>query len=302
VAGGAVLTASVIRWGGEPFARPGSFRGPICLFSKHLPDLDWPELGRVVKELRFDGIDLTVRPGGHVSPERAATDLEPAVTAIRKEGLEVPMITTALLSADDPTARPILAAAGRLGVPYMKPGYYRYQLGDVRAERDSAGRDLATLVALAKEFKVQIGFHNHAGNVGGPVWDIAPVIDALDPRWIGYYFDIRHAVVEGGGIGWRAATRLVAPRLKMIAVKDFFWEKSAGKGWQQTNCPLGEGMVDWSTYFRALAESGFQGPVSLHLEYSIPGKTAAEKQENTLRFAAKDLQFLRQGLARAYGA
>jgi hypothetical protein len=29
----------------------------------------------------------------------------------------------------------------------------------------------------------------------------------------------------------------------MIALKDFFWEKSGGS-WRQQNCPMGEGMVD----------------------------------------------------------
>jgi L-ribulose-5-phosphate 3-epimerase len=298
---GAGLTALGMA-GGAAAADPARrFRGPLCLFSKHLPDLKWQELGRVVKALKFDGVDLTVRPGGHVLPERAAADLEPAVRAIRAEGLEVPMVTTALLSGDDPTARPILLAAGRLGIPFMKPGYYRYLLADVRAELKSAGEDLAKLVAVAKECKVQIGFHNHAGNVGGPIWDIASVIDTLDPEWIGYYFDIRHSVVEGGGIGWKAATRLVAPRLKMIAAKDFFWEKRPGKGWQQTNCPLGEGMVDWAAYLQFLAQIGFQGPVSLHVEYDIPGKTKAEQQENTIAAAERDLRYLRKGLDQAYG-
>ena len=44
-------------------------------------------------------------------PERAAEDLPKAVAAIRAEGLEVPMITTALVAADDPTAVPILSTA-----------------------------------------------------------------------------------------------------------------------------------------------------------------------------------------------
>jgi sugar phosphate isomerase/epimerase len=87
----------------------------------------------------------------------------------------------------------------------------------------------------------------------------------------------------------------------MIAVKDFFWEKGP-KGWQQRNCPLGEGMVDWKAFHAALAHSGFKGPVSLHLEYEIPGATAAAKQEATLAAAARDLAVLKAGLAEAYGA
>jgi len=275
------------------------FGGMLCLFSKHLPDMDARSLGRTVKALGFAGVDLTVRPGGHVAPERAAQDLPPFLGALREEALEVPMITTALLSAADPTALPILETAGRNHVSFFKPGYYRYAFVDVRKELEGAGNELRGLAALGARCGVQLGYHNHAGYLGGPVWDIARVIDGLDPRWVGYYFDVRHAVVEGGDGGWRAALNLVAPRLKMVAIKDFFWEKTP-KGWQQRNCPLGEGMVDWKEYFTALARAGFHGPVSLHLEYEIPGATAAARQENTLAAAARDLAFLRAGLAKAY--
>jgi len=209
------------------------------------------------------------------------------------------MITTALLSAADPTALPILETAGRNHVSFFKPGYYHYAFVDVRKELESAAAELRGLAALSARCGVQLGYHNHAGYLGGPVWDIARVIDGFDPRWAGYYFDVRHAVVEGGDGGWRAALNLVAPRLKMVAIKDFFWEKTP-KGWQQRNCPLGEGMVDWKEFFMALAKAGFAGPVSLHLEYEIPGATAAARRENTLAAATRDLAFLKAHLAKAY--
>src|SRR5581483_12104453 len=77
------------------------FNGTLCFFSKHLPEMNWQQLAQAVKKLGFGGIDLTVRPGGHVLPERATEDLPKAVAAIRAEGLSVPMITTGLTSAND---------------------------------------------------------------------------------------------------------------------------------------------------------------------------------------------------------
>src|SRR2546423_7600334 len=85
----------------------------VCFFSKHLPALSWSELGRSLHEIGFQGVDLTVRRAGHVLPERAVQDLPRAVEAIRAHGLEVPMITTELTSASDPTARPIISTAAR---------------------------------------------------------------------------------------------------------------------------------------------------------------------------------------------
>ena len=264
----------------------------FCLFSKHLPELAWSDLGRAVKDAGFAGVDLTVRPQGHVLPERAADDLPRAIDAIKAQGIAVPMITTELTSADAPSARPILQAAAKSGVRYFKTGYWRFAPSsagaDVRAQVTAAGTALAGLAALAREYNIELGFHNHAGYIGGALWDIAPSLDRLEPRWAGYYFDPRHAVAEGGAGAWKAATELVAPRLKMMAVKDCYWSKSP-KGWVVENCPLGDGMVDWSAVAAIVRNARFNGPISVHLEYAIPAGTS-----NTLAAARRDLAVARK--------
>src|SRR5688500_18758155 len=107
--------------------RNAGFRGSLCFFSKHLPRMNGRELGQTLKAMGFDGVDLTVRPGGHVDPKRVTNDLPVFVDAIRHEGLTVPMITTELLSDVDPFAQPTLETAARLKIPFYKAGYYRYK-------------------------------------------------------------------------------------------------------------------------------------------------------------------------------
>src|SRR5205085_2743537 len=96
-----------------------------------MAQFNYDELGKNAKQIGFDGVDLTVRAKGHVLPENATADLPRAYDAIRKHGLSVPMITTNILRADEPTTRPILRAAGALKIPYWKIGYYRYDLANV---------------------------------------------------------------------------------------------------------------------------------------------------------------------------
>jgi sugar phosphate isomerase/epimerase len=294
VGAAAALSPRSVLLGEEP-----GFRGTLCFFSKHLPDMDARRLGRALKTLGFGGVDLTVRPGGHIDPKRVAQDLPPFVAGIRQEGLTVPMITTEILSDADPVARPTLETAASLGIPFFKPGYYRYAFADVRKERDAAAAQLRTVAALSAKNGVHMGFHNHSGYIGGNVWDIVPVMDTLDPKWAGYYFDIRHAVVEGGDGGWKTAFNLAVPRLPMIALKDFYWEKTA-TGWRIKNCPMGEGMVNWKAYFALLAKANFHGPVSLHLEYEMPGATPQAREDSTIAATAKDLAFIKARFAEAY--
>ena len=268
-------------------------RPPLCLFSKHLPKLNYIELARTVKQMGFDGVDLTVRQGGHVLPERAAADLPRAVETIRAQGLAVPMITTGLTSASDPAARPTLSTAGRVGVEFFKLGYWQYPGGvSVESRIDEVRHDVEGLVAIAKEHGVAAGFHNHSGNyVGAAVWDTRAIIGEMDPRWIGYYFDPCHATAEGGEGGWQIALRMALTRIKMVAIKDFYWEKRGGK-WKMLMCPLGEGMADWTKFFSILAAARFMGPISLHMEYEPADETAA---------IARDFAFLRKQVDAAYG-
>jgi hypothetical protein len=51
----------------------------ICIFSKHLQWLNVADAARLAADIGFDGIDLTVRKGGHIEPSRAAEELPRAL-------------------------------------------------------------------------------------------------------------------------------------------------------------------------------------------------------------------------------
>ena len=178
---------------------------------------------------------------------------------------------------------------------YFKTGYWHYTSADVRGRVRAVTNDLNGLAALARDCGIEMGVHNHTAYVGAALWDIAPAIDALDARWAGYYFDPRHAVAEGGGGAWKAAAHLAMSRLKMVALKDFFWAKTE-KGWRIRDCPLGEGAVDWEWMGGALRDARFTGPISLHLEYEIAGATAKQRTDRTIEAAVRDLEFARRTL------
>lgn len=272
----------------------GRARPMLCIFSKHMPRFGWDELGAQARRLGFDGVDLTVRPKGHVLPERVSEDLPRAVEAIRRHGLDVPMITTDLKDASDAAARPTFAAMQKLGIHLYKPGYWRYEPG-VPAQNTMAEcrRRLDGLLALGRQFGVAAGLHNHSGAyVGCAVWDYRELLAGTDPKEAGYYFDPGHAVIEGGLYNWRVSLDIVLGRMKMSAIKDFEWEKRNGR-WQVAWRPLGQGMVKWEEIFRAYARAGFTGPLSLHLEY--PGGEQLEA-------IARDLAFLRRQVEKAYPA
>jgi sugar phosphate isomerase/epimerase len=277
--------------------------GPtLCVFSKHLAFLDYAALARTLVDLQVPGCDLTVRPGGHVEPGNVVRDLPRAHAALHAQGVSLPMITTGLLSADDPAARPTLATAHALGVPLFKLGYYRYRdLTQLDETLASVKRQVDGLAALAKDVGIQGGFHNHSGTyVGAAMWDHWSLVKDIDPNVIGFYFDPYHATIEGGLGGWQIGFQRLAPRILMVAIKDFYWEKAGGK-WRVHDCPLGEGMVDFPQFFKLLAGTGFTGPITLHQEFELEGPTKAIREERTLAAIEKDVEYLRGQINAAFG-
>jgi sugar phosphate isomerase/epimerase len=252
----------------------------VSVFSKHLHWLDWSDMAVVVKEMGFDGIDLTVRPDGHVLPERVAEDLPKAVAAIRKEGLEVYMITTAITKANDTYTDAILKTAGAVGIKNYRLGWFSYNMQlSIPDNLVNFKKELQQLSQLNKKYKIHGDYQNHAGvYFGAPVIDLWTVLKDLDPEWIGCQYDIRHATVEGSN-SWPVGFKLLKDFIKTINLKDFQWARKDGK-WKEENVPLGTGMVDFKAYFKNLKESNFDGPVCLHYEYDLGGAEGGKRTLN----------------------
>jgi L-ribulose-5-phosphate 3-epimerase len=271
----------------------------ICLFTDHLDDFgySYADVARMLKQLRIAGPDLTVRPGGLVLPERVAEDLPKAVAAFRDAGLAVPMISTGLTSANDPAANATLSTAGKLGIRYFKLGYYGYDdVEQWQARLAATRKNLEGLLSLSRRAGLIAGFHNHSGaSVGGALWDSWELLSGLAAEAIGFYFDAAQATIEGGNHAWKLGLARLAPRLVMVAIKDFVWEKSGGH-WRTRWVPLGQGMVRWTEFFAMLRKIPFDGPISLHIEYDPGGANKMARFENSLAAAERDLRFLREQL------
>jgi len=283
--------------------QPNEKKFPICIFSKHLQWLDYNGMAQTAAELGFDGVDLTVRRGGHVLPDRAENDLPKAVEAIKAAGIKPLMMATDINDPDDPNTEKVLKTASALGINYYRLGYYRYEDNkSIVSTLKEAKPKIRDLAAINKHYNIHGAYQNHAGSmyVGAPVWDLWELIRDLDPKYIGCQFDIRHATVEGAQT-WPLHLRLMAKYVKTLVAKDFTWEKQNNR-WQTINCPLGEGAVDFDSYLQLLKKSSIAGPISVHYEYDLGGanhgadKLTIEK-EKVLTAIRSDLEFLKTRLS-----
>ncbi len=245
----------------------------VCVFSKHLQWLDFREMTRFAREVGFDGIDLTVRPGGHVEPENVVNDLPEAVKIIREEGLEVPMMTSAVTEPDLPLSRRVLETAAGQGIKFYRFGYYRYIPGKRVTEILSEVKvKMEGLARLNESVGIRGSYQNHAGNgyFGSSIWDLWFILKDLSPVWTGSQFDLRHAMTEST-LSWKTDLRLVADYVNTLAVKDSRWKTGRNGESNAEYCPLGQGFADFPEMMGILGKDVFNGPVSLHFEYPLGG-------------------------------
>jgi len=261
----------------------------LLLFAKMFQELPLLKFAEVAASMGFDGVDLTVRPGGYILPEEVEKKLPRAVEIFESKGLSTPMITTSITSSSEPYAQEIFKTASNCGIKYLKLGYWRYKgFGSLMSQIAEVREELKRIQRLSEEYGVTAVVHTHSGMclTAEPIvmWMI---IKDFDPDFIGAYIDPGHMAVEGGLAGWLMGMDILADYVRVVAVKDFGWFKEKGS-WKAKIVPLGEGLVPWRKVFEILKIIGFKGPISIHCEY----KGLTIKQ--LIKQANKDLEYVRK--------
>lgn len=269
----------------------------VCLFSKHLQFLDYKQMSEAAKEMGFDGIDLTVRPKGHVFPESVSQDLPLATEAMQMFNLEPIMISTNVIDANDAVQKEVLKIASDLKYKYYRPAWVKYPDDrNVMKTVKNVEDQFSALAVLNKELNISASYHNHSGlYFGAPIWDLYDVLNHLPKEQFGCQYDIMHGTVEAGK-SWETNFKLISSYINTLVVKDFIWGKKNGK-WDRINVPMGEGIVDFKRYFSLLKKYKMNVPISIHVEHDLGGAENGGKpnipQKEVFKRIKNDLDFLR---------
>ncbi|MES2460046.1 MAG: TIM barrel protein [Armatimonadota bacterium] len=275
----------------------------LMVFSKHLAGPPLADIARRLRAMEITAVDLTVRAGGHVEPDRVEDDLPRAAAELAQHGVRIGQITTNITDARDKTTESILRSAASLGIGFYKLGYYPYKgFGGLRQQRDEVKAKVKDLGAISHDIGIQGGFHNHSDTfIGASLWDIDYILQDVAPEAIGLYFDPAHAAIEGGSKGWEMGLDLLKDRVVMLAVKDFLWSEdrgyAGGRRFKVQFCPMEIGTVRWPETLRHLAALGYTGPISLHSEYQGSHSWRDLATDAVFEQTASDAALFRQWLA-----
>jgi sugar phosphate isomerase/epimerase len=276
----------------------------FVLFTDNLADVTIAQACASAKTAGFDGLDLTLRPGGHVLPENAEVGLAEARRLADTAGVTIPMISTAVTDTNSPHAEAIFAAAAHYGARMLKLGYWPYQpFGTLAAQVEEARGKLRHLVALGRKYHVLPCVHCHSGRLiasGGPLLYL--VLKGFEPGEVGAYVDPMHMTIEGGRSGWEMGLDLLAPWLALVGIKNFRWlpegrDPHGQQRWRWEYCPLADGMAPLPEFFRYLRDLKYDGIVSLHSEYK--GETSFRRMSTPelLVQSSADLRYVKSLIA-----
>src|SRR5690606_15084610 len=134
------------------------------LFSKHVQFLGYEEMSERIAEAGYDGVDLTVRKGGNVEPEREEQDLPRAVKAIRQSGLDSIVMATNVNDAANTLQRRVLEVTADQAISHYRMEYYRYLQEQTTPESSAhARKKTEQLGELTHKLVINGCYQNHAG-------------------------------------------------------------------------------------------------------------------------------------------
>lgn len=148
----------------------------ISVFSKTLHWIEDPQiLAQTIADLGFNGIDLTVRPDGHVLPEKVENDLPKFVASAQKAGISIPMIVSSILQADS-LSKKVIETAGKNGISHYRMGWFRYEMGkDIMPQVQQFTENVRQLATINEKFNISGEYQNHGGPNLGASLGILPL-------------------------------------------------------------------------------------------------------------------------------
>ncbi len=239
-----------------------------------------PELGEFVSRLGFSAIELPVRPGFQVEPERVGADLPLAARQLADCGVRIASIAGA---TDEAT----IAACAEAGVPIIRVMVHigdRPYLEAVAEEQ----RRYDALLPLLERHGVTIGVQNHCDRFVCNAMGLRHLLEKYDPAHIAAVWDAAHNALNGEDP--EMALDIIWSHLCMVNLKNAFWRRVNGPEaedvqWRPYWTTGRQGLASWPRVAAELKRRGYRGVLCLTAEY--------DDEASVNRLIAEDIAYAR---------
>jgi sugar phosphate isomerase/epimerase len=247
------------------------------------------EEASILASLGFTHADLLIRKGFATTASSSDESFDNAVRQYREAGLTLQSAIVDL-NGPEPAMPRLLAACSRNGIGSVKIGPYKYTEGQYAADVREARTKLEGLAELAARHGVQILVQLHGGTVHSSAGLGRSLVEGLDPRHVGIYWDPGNMMHKDGHEQWALGLDILGPYLAYVGVKNVVWLRN-GRKWKTEWSLLEEGIIAWPEVIRCLRRIGYTGAYSLHPFY------AEDWEPASMSNIIKDLAYLQELLA-----
>ena len=180
-------------------------------------------MGEELAKMGLQGIEATIRLGGHIEPRDAAKKVPGMVASLAKNGCKA-LIAACNVGSTGEGDLEYLKVLKAHGITKYRMDYFRYDLKKplLPQLQDFTGQ-LAEIAAMNKELGMQAIYQIHAGAkyAGSPARDAAMMFEKIDLAHASA-FDLRH-IRAGSGPSFEMSVALLKEHLGSVHVKDVQW-------------------------------------------------------------------------------
>jgi sugar phosphate isomerase/epimerase len=277
------------------------------------------DLGKAVLDLGLHSVNLSVGSGdAHVKIDQVKSALPAFVKGLQQCGVAVRCVSLPITDADSANAEAALDAAASAGVGYYNWGGLEYESGKTMpAQIDGLKRRVAKLAKLNEKYRVKGLYQPSQGKVGSLFLDFLPVLEAFDPRYLGFRYDTA-ALLQPDQQNTALHLTLGAPYIGGVALNDARvtldlpeWKQGPFEGrpeqllapsgggdntgkagghplayggggnplpYRVQPVPTGTGMIDLVLVGKTAKDINFNGPAEVQVKYPLGGAESGAPQ------------------------
>jgi sugar phosphate isomerase/epimerase len=270
---------------GDPDGVMSRPRVTWSVFAKPWADLSGSQLGKVVSDMGFTGVEIPVRATSHVTPERVESRLPAYVAQLADAGV-VPVSVAGDLT------EPMFAACQASGVPTIRvmapieaDGYVA-SVARFRAQLQQCAR-------WARQYGVKVGVQPHHGPYVASTQAALDLLDGLPHADFTLIWDAAHDALAGDDPA--ITLEIAAPRLDIVNLKNAVYrqlppdpaDEQRRTRWRSWFVRGHEGLSDWSAVLAELRRRHYAGPICLSGQYTELDRPLHEVVANDLALARR---------------
>ncbi|MFD2115149.1 sugar phosphate isomerase/epimerase family protein [Paenibacillus yanchengensis] len=235
----------------------------FSVFTKPWKSLSIWDLGKLVKDMGFDGIEFPLREGFQMEPEQAHL-LPKLVQQLADHGVSICSVASNL-------DEKIFAACAEAGIPLIRI-MPEINLNDgYLASEKNIHRYLETLYPLCEKYGIRVGMQQHYGNYIVDSMGLLHVIENLKNNYVGVVWDAAHDALAGQQP--ELGLDIVWKHLDMIHLKNAFYERTNGPEamqaiWKPYFTTGRHGLASWQRIADYLKSRQYKGVICLTAEYT----------------------------------